>query len=75
MNSKQLLAYLESCPKGWAVHIRRSAACVQEHILALREFAGLKPGNVADVCNKRADELEARLTRLLDSLPNGRNHA
>ena len=71
-DSRYLLVYLESCRKtrSWAAYIRRNATYVQEHVQALREFASLKPGNVADVCNKRANEIETRLTRLLDSLPN-----
>ena len=69
-DSKQLLTYLESCSKTRAVYIRYRAIHIQKHIRALREFASLKPGNVADICNERANSLEARLTRLLDSLPN-----
>lgn len=70
MHSSILLTHLESCPeaRAWAVYIRRQAKRVQDHIHALREFADLKPGRVADICNGKADVLEARVTRLLDSL-------
>lgn len=69
MNSKQLLDHLEHCPKTWAVYIRHQVKSVQDHVLALRQFADLKPGSVADACNERADTLEARVERLLASLP------
>ena len=71
-DSRYLLVYLESCRKtrAWVMYVRCKAVRIQEHIQALREFANLKPGNVADLCNERANEIETRLTWLLDSLPN-----
>lgn len=72
-NSEHLLRYLESCPKTWAPYIRIQVRSIQAHIQALRAWADLKPGHIADLFNERASNLETRVTQLLDSLPSSRS--
>lgn len=55
-----------------AAYVLRRAFQVQSRIEGMREFAGLKPGNVADAVNAAADGLQQRLDAVLTRTQEGR---
>lgn len=64
------LTYLERCkyPKQHQAH---HIAEVRARISRLRTFANHKPGQVADICDEKADQLEQRLCSLVGRMEAG----
>ena len=63
------LTYLERC--GYPRQRQARIAEVRARISRLRTFANHKPGQVADICDEKADQLEQRLCSLVGRMGAG----